>query len=65
MSSLALEYSADQAAAYDAVAEALRGSGIDLDDQLLMPPRSAATTVLAVTKIIHHWSMIIDNYSFH
>ncbi|MEL6467601.1 MAG: AAA family ATPase [Pseudomonadota bacterium] len=47
--STALALSDDQAAAYDAVTEMLRGAGIDLDDALLMPPKSAATSVMAIT----------------
>ncbi|MFK7744926.1 MAG: ATP-dependent RecD-like DNA helicase [Roseobacter sp.] len=49
MSVPAVQYSDDQAAAYDAVVEVLRQSGIDLDDQLLMPPRSTKAAVMAVT----------------
>lgn len=49
MSKNAVQYSDDQAAAYDSVTELLRGAGVDLDDQLLMPPRSAAASVMAVT----------------
>jgi AAA domain/UvrD-like helicase C-terminal domain len=42
-------YSEDQAAAFDNVAEMLRGAGIDLDDALLMPPAGGADQVMAVT----------------
>ncbi|WP_227268895.1 ATP-dependent DNA helicase [Roseobacter weihaiensis] len=49
MSVPSVQYSDDQAAAYDAVSELLRGSGINLDDHLLMPPKSGKTSVLAVT----------------
>ncbi len=45
----ALTFSDDQATAFDSVAEMLRGAGIDLDDQLLTPPRSNASSVMAVT----------------
>ncbi|ASM71248.1 MULTISPECIES: ATP-dependent DNA helicase [Roseobacteraceae] len=45
----ALTYSDDQAVAYDAVTEMLRGAGIDLDEQLLTPPKSSASAVMAVT----------------
>ncbi|TMM51619.1 ATP-dependent DNA helicase [Sulfitobacter sabulilitoris] len=45
----ALTFSDDQAAAYDAVADLLRSAGIDLDDQLLTPPRGTAASVMAVT----------------
>ncbi|MEO9684658.1 MAG: AAA family ATPase [Tateyamaria sp.] len=44
-----LSLSDDQANAYDAVTEMLRGAGIDLDDSLLMPPKSTATSVMAIT----------------
>ncbi|MEM6565026.1 MAG: AAA family ATPase, partial [Pseudomonadota bacterium] len=44
-----LQYSDDQAAAFDTVTELLRGAGVDLDDQLLVPPKSAKTAVMAVT----------------
>jgi exodeoxyribonuclease-5 len=42
-------FSDDQAVAYDSITEMLRGAGIDLDDQLLTPPRSSKATVMAVT----------------
>ena len=45
----ALSYSDDQAAAYDSVAEMLRGAGIDLEDSLLMPSPGGADQVMAVT----------------
>lgn len=45
----ALSYSDDQANAYDNVTEMLRGAGIDLDDNLLMPPPGGADQVMAVT----------------
>ncbi len=38
----------DQAEAWDAVSMALRQSGVDLDDSLLMPPKSETTSVMAV-----------------
>lgn len=44
-----LTYSDDQAAAYDSVAEMLRNAGIDLADNLLMPPSGGADQVMAVT----------------
>lgn len=44
-----LTFSDDQATAYDSVVDLLRSAGIDLDDQLLQPPKSTATSVLAVT----------------
>ncbi len=43
-----IRFSEDQAAAWDDIAEALRLSGIDLDDSLLMPPKSDLSSVLAV-----------------
>lgn len=45
----ALTFSDDQAAAFDSVADVLRSAGIDLDDQLLTPPKGSATSVMAVT----------------
>ena len=48
MNAPALTFSDDQAEAWDAIAEVLRGSGIDLDDSLLTPPRSDVASVLAV-----------------
>ena len=43
-----LIFSDDQAEAWDAVASALRLSGIDLDDGLLLPPQSDTASVMAV-----------------
>ncbi|WP_420857522.1 ATP-dependent DNA helicase [Marivivens marinus] len=48
MTATALTFSDDQAQAWDTIAELLRGSGVDLDDSLLTPPRSDQTAVLAV-----------------
>ncbi|MEL7164530.1 MAG: AAA family ATPase [Pseudomonadota bacterium] len=44
-----LALSDDQAMAFDSVSAMLRSAGIDLDDALLMPPKSSATSVMAVT----------------
>ncbi|MCV3272220.1 ATP-dependent DNA helicase [Roseobacter sinensis] len=49
MSVPTLTFSDDQAGAYDSVTEVLRSAGVDLDDQLLTPPKSAATAVMAIT----------------
>jgi exodeoxyribonuclease-5 len=49
MTAIPIMYSDDQAAAFDAVTELLRGAGVDLDDQLLKPPRSMAGSVMAIT----------------
>ena len=49
MKASVIQYSEDQAAAYDTVADLLRGAGIDLDDQLLRPPKSSASDVMVVT----------------
>lgn len=49
MSTPPIAFSEDQAVAYDAVTELLRSAGIDLDDQLLKPPASSASSVMAVT----------------
>jgi exodeoxyribonuclease V len=43
-----ITFSEDQAAAWDHVAVALRAAGVDLDDALLQPPQSDASSVLAV-----------------
>ena len=43
-----LTFSDDQAEAWDAVSEALRLSGVDLDDSLLMPPQSEKASVMAI-----------------
>lgn len=49
MTTPALTFSDDQAAAFDSVTEVLRGAGIDLDDQLLTPPKSSVASVMAIT----------------
>ena len=49
MTETALTYSDDQATAFDAVTELLRGAGIDLDEGLLHPPKGATEQVMAVT----------------
>ena len=49
MSAAPLKYSDDQATAYDAVADLLRGAGIDLEDQLVRPPVTGTTSVMAVS----------------
>ena len=43
-----ITFSDDQAEAWDAVAEALRFSGVDLEDSLLLPPQSEKASVMAV-----------------
>ncbi|MEX0340689.1 MAG: ATP-dependent RecD-like DNA helicase [Arenibacterium sp.] len=43
-----LTFSEDQASAFDSVTEMLRGAGVDLEDSLLMPPRSKASATMAV-----------------
>ncbi|HSG37643.1 MAG TPA: AAA family ATPase, partial [Paracoccaceae bacterium] len=48
MTALAPTFSSDQAAAWDAIAETLRGAGINLDDSLLMPPEAGDSRVMAV-----------------
>lgn len=42
------QFSEDQAHAHDAVAELLRGAGIDIDDAILTPPTEGRSSVLAV-----------------
>ena len=44
-----LTLSDDQATAFDAVANLLKGTGIDIEDNLLTPPKGAGGGVLAVT----------------
>ena len=44
-----VQYSDDQATAYDAVVALLQGAGINLDDQLLTPSKSFKTAVMAIT----------------
>ncbi|MBV1926920.1 MAG: AAA family ATPase [Rhodobacteraceae bacterium] len=41
-------FSEDQAAAFDSVAEMLRGAGVDMEDAILTPPRDKGTGVMAV-----------------
>jgi exodeoxyribonuclease V len=48
MNAPALTFSPDQAEAWDAVAAALRRSGVDLDNSLLTTPRTDGANVLAV-----------------
>ncbi len=48
MSDPALTYSPDQAHAHDRISEMLRSTGIDLEDDLLTPPRDGKTEVMAV-----------------
>lgn len=48
MSSPALQFSHDQAEAFDQITELLRSMGVDLDDNLLTPPREGKSRVLAV-----------------
>ncbi|MFK7882020.1 ATP-dependent RecD-like DNA helicase [Roseobacter sp.] len=49
MTNTALTFSDDQATAYDTVVEVLRSAGVDLDEQLLTPPKGSATRAMAVT----------------
>jgi exodeoxyribonuclease-5 len=44
----ALQFSHDQAEAYDHITEALRGFGVDLDNGVLTPPTEGKTRVMAV-----------------
>jgi len=48
MNTSVISYSDDQASAHDSVADMLRSAGIDLDDNLLMPPRDSTEQVMAV-----------------
>ncbi|MEE4189360.1 MAG: AAA family ATPase, partial [Roseobacter sp.] len=49
MTAIPVQYSEDQAAAHDTVVELLKSAGIDLDDQLMRPSKSTASSVMAVT----------------
>ena len=48
MTALPVTFSEDQAAAFDTVAELLRGAGVNMDNGLLLPPREAGSGVMAV-----------------
>src|SRR6056297_3511895 len=48
MTGSALTFSDDQAGAWDAIAAALKGAGVDLDDEILTPLAEGRETVLAV-----------------
>ena len=48
MTALPVTFSEDQAAAFDTVAELLRGAGVDIEDGMLLPPREAGSGVMAV-----------------
>ncbi|WP_323779687.1 ATP-dependent DNA helicase [Thalassovita sp.] len=45
----ALQFSHDQAEAYDRIADVLRSAGVDLAEGILTPPQDGKTRVLAVT----------------
>ncbi|WP_300035935.1 AAA family ATPase [uncultured Roseobacter sp.] len=49
MNAPALTFSDDQAQAFDTISDVLRSAGVNLDDQLLTPPRGTTSSVLAVT----------------
>ena len=49
MDAAVVKYSDDQAVAFDAVATLLAEAGINIEDQLLMPPRSSKAAVMAIT----------------
>lgn len=48
MTAPALTFSPDQAEAWDAISGVLRQAGVDLEDSLLVPPRSDSASVVAV-----------------
>lgn len=50
MTALPVQFSDDQATAYDSVTELLRQAGIDLDDGLLHPPRGDAGVMAVIGK---------------
>ena len=45
-----IQFSDDQATAYDSVTELLRQAGVDLDDGLLHPPRGDAGVMAVIGK---------------
>jgi AAA domain/UvrD-like helicase C-terminal domain len=48
MTTQSVTFSDDQASAFDAVADMLRGCGVNLDDALLTPPQTGGSGVMAV-----------------
>ena len=50
MTALPIQFSDDQATAYDTVVEMLRSAGIDLDDGLLQPPRGDSGVMALIGK---------------
>ncbi|WP_027256381.1 ATP-dependent DNA helicase [Leisingera aquimarina] len=50
MTALPVQFSDDQAAAFDSVTELLRKAGVDLDDGLLQPPRGDAGVMAVIGK---------------
>ena len=50
MTALPIQFSDDQAAAYDSVTEMLRLAGVDLDDGLLQPPRGDSGVMALIGK---------------
>lgn len=48
MTTLPIQFSEDQAAAYDSVTEMLRKAGVDLDDSLLLQPPKGESGVMAL-----------------
>ncbi|MBY6067595.1 AAA family ATPase [Leisingera aquaemixtae] len=50
MTALPVQFSDDQATAYDSVTELLRKAGVDLDDGLLHPPRGDAGVMAVIGK---------------
>ena len=48
-----MQYSEDQAEAYDALSEALQRAGVDLDDGTVLPDGTASEQLLAVLGKFH------------
>ena len=48
MAGAAVTFSEDQAAAFDALAEAMRGAGVDLEAETLLPATEGKAQVMAV-----------------
>ena len=50
MTAMPLQFSDDQATAFDSVTELLRGAGVDLDDGLLQPPKGESGVMAVIGK---------------
>ncbi|MQQ09191.1 AAA family ATPase [Epibacterium sp. SM1979] len=50
MTAIPVQFSEDQASAFDSVTELLRGAGVDLDDGLLQPPKGESGVMAVIGK---------------